>query len=57
MIKIQNTPKYHISQESAILLKDKKQINHAHMYLRAVIIATVVYVKSQRRTNSLTNGV
>lgn len=46
MIKIQNTSKYHISQESVIVLKYKKQINHVHMCLRAVIIATLMFMST-----------
>lgn len=48
MIKIQNTSKYHISQESVIVLKDKNQINHVHMCLRAVVIATLMFMSNHK---------
>ena len=46
MIKIPGTSKYHISQESVIVLKDKNQINHVHMCLRAMVIATLMFMSN-----------
>lgn len=57
-IKIQNTCKYHVSQGNGdfFLLKDKKRINHVCV-LWCNNSYTNVYVKSQRRTDSLANDV